>query len=287
MQIPRRGSFVTVTVLVALVIAACGQTAVPFGSLSFTVSGLPGGVAPLVEISGPNGYLEEFTAAQTVVGLAPGSYQVTGLQVYADSLTSVGFEYFEAPPVSAAVQSNQEATAAVHYPYSGLGVDDPEGDAVASGGTPAQYVYDVVAMNTFIEGTDLVIYIDFSGGQDDLSQSYGEFYFDVDQNDLTGEVPYLDDYCSEGSSIGAEFWMWFTPVGEEMWLETFPEFADVTLVERFDSGASSVFVVPLSALGSATGRVDIELVVGNADEPTDCLARGDVNWPTTVLNWTR
>lgn len=286
MQIPRRGSFVTVTVLVLLVIAACGQTGVPFGSLGFTVSGLPGGVDPLVEISGPNGYLEEFTSAQTVDGLAPGDYEVAGLEVYLESLTSDGFEYFQAPLVNVTVQSDQEATAAVQYAYSGLGIDDPENDAVPGVGTPPEYVYDVVALNTYVEGTDLLIYIDFREDQTDLSESYGEMYFDVDQNDLTGEVPGTDEYCSDGSAIGAEFWLWLTPVGQETWLQTYPDYVDVIEVERTDSGASSLLVVPLSALGSATGRVDIELAVGTSDEPTDCLARGDVLWTAPLVRWT-
>ncbi len=51
------------------------------GSLAVTISGLPGGTLAAVTVSGPGGASHNLTASQTLSGLAPGSWTITGAVV--------------------------------------------------------------------------------------------------------------------------------------------------------------------------------------------------------------
>nr|MBP7622215.1 hypothetical protein [Gemmatimonadales bacterium] len=64
-------------------LSACGGGSEPTtppattGSLSVQVQGLSGGGAPSLQVTGPGGFTTTLTSAQTLTGLAPGSYTVT------------------------------------------------------------------------------------------------------------------------------------------------------------------------------------------------------------------
>jgi len=51
------------------------------GTLSVTISGLPGGTDAAVRVTGPGGFDEDLTASATFAGVAPGTYTVTALDV--------------------------------------------------------------------------------------------------------------------------------------------------------------------------------------------------------------
>lgn len=259
------------------VLAACTQQVGPTDSLTITVTGLDAGVDTLVNVSGPNGYSEQFNVTTTVAveGLAVGEYVVDGAAVSFASTTNDGFEVFDAPAVDVSVASDATAGAAVVYAYRGIDITDPENDATVSVPTPVEFVYDVVRLWTALEGDNLLITIEHRADQTDLSQSVGELYIDVDQDDTTGDASGVELYCVEPSTIGAEYVLYVDEAAADSRLETFPTNTPVGTVTRVDTGPAATLTVPLSLIGSS-GRVDIELVIGNFDEPTDCLARGAV-----------
>ncbi|MFN2317180.1 MAG: hypothetical protein ABR602_10890 [Gemmatimonadales bacterium] len=84
------------------------------GALSVAVAGLPGGVAAVVQVSGPTGFLSSVPSTQTLSGLNPGQYTVA-----ASSLLIAGATWSPTPPSqSVTVASGTTATAAVTYGLS-------------------------------------------------------------------------------------------------------------------------------------------------------------------------
>ena len=72
--------------------ALAGVTYSPVtGSLQLTVSGLPGGVAASVTVTGP-GFSQQFTGTQTLIGLLPGTYTIS-----AAAVSSGGSSYLPVP----------------------------------------------------------------------------------------------------------------------------------------------------------------------------------------------
>lgn len=82
------------------------------GNLAINVSGLPGGAAAAITVSGPGGYSQSVTAAGTISGLAVGSYTVTAQAVSAGGTTYSGV------PVSQTVWIAAGATASRSVSYS-------------------------------------------------------------------------------------------------------------------------------------------------------------------------
>ncbi len=73
--------------------ASAGVTYTPStGSLHLNVSGLPGGAAADVNVTGPGGFSQHFTASQTLIGLLPGTYAIS-----AGAVSSGGTTYVPAP----------------------------------------------------------------------------------------------------------------------------------------------------------------------------------------------
>ena len=103
--------------VVVAVITGCGgsdsgTTAPPAattGSLSVAISGLPSDVTGSVAVTGPSGYSNTTTAAQTLSALAPGSYLLTPAAVFDHS---VGYA---APTVTVTVGAGATATGAAAY----------------------------------------------------------------------------------------------------------------------------------------------------------------------------
>ena len=85
------------------------------GALTITMSGLPGGTAYAVAVSGPNGYSQAVTASTTLSGLAPGSYALAAVNV-----TAGGATYQPTPATQVAtITAGSTATRAVAYAVAG------------------------------------------------------------------------------------------------------------------------------------------------------------------------
>ncbi len=97
--------------------AASVSYAATTGSLTVTISGLPGGTSANVTVTGPGGFSQNLTATQTLTGLTPGSYTIA-----ASNVASGGFTYAPAPvSQSKAVSAGATAAAGVSYSPSGGG----------------------------------------------------------------------------------------------------------------------------------------------------------------------
>ena len=108
--------FVAVLATLFLLIACGGGSDGPtpapagaVGSLTVTISGLPGDVTPSVSVTGPSGYTQTIGATRTLTGLTTGVYSVTGANV---SDRSIGYA---APVASATVSANATASATAAY----------------------------------------------------------------------------------------------------------------------------------------------------------------------------
>lgn len=109
-------------------IAAVGSVVYTIGqgSLSVSVTGLPGGVSGSVLVTGPGGYSQSVAGSLTLTELSPGSYTLT-----ASNVTSGAFTYVPAPP-SQAVPVTVGATSPAAVAYS----SSTGGLAVAISGLP-------------------------------------------------------------------------------------------------------------------------------------------------------
>ena len=74
----KRTHFWLLLALLAALLGACRQTVVPAaaGTLQISVTGLPSGTAPSLGVTGPGGFTQTLTQAQTLTGLTPGVYSV-------------------------------------------------------------------------------------------------------------------------------------------------------------------------------------------------------------------
>ena len=82
------------------------------GGLPVNITGLPSGVDADVRVTGPNGYAQSVTAAQTLRGLLPGLYSVT-----ASAVTSTGSTYTPSPATQPAVVGGG-VSPSVNVPYT-------------------------------------------------------------------------------------------------------------------------------------------------------------------------
>jgi len=86
------------------------------GSLAVTIAGLPGAAAASVLVTGPGGFSQTLTGSQTVAGLAPGSYTVSG-----QSIVSGGTTYNPSPAQTVTVAAGSTANASIAYAAAGGG----------------------------------------------------------------------------------------------------------------------------------------------------------------------
>lgn len=86
------------------------------GALNVTVSGLPGGAAAAIVVTGPGGFSQNLTGSQTLSGLTPGGYTVSG-----SSVVSGGSTYNATSPGTVTVTAGSTAGAAVVYAAAGGG----------------------------------------------------------------------------------------------------------------------------------------------------------------------
>ncbi len=84
------------------------------GTLSVSVSGLPGGTSASVQVAGPGGFSQTLTGSQVLNGVTPGSYTVT-----AAAVVSGGTTYAPTPPTqNVTVPSGATGTATIAYAAS-------------------------------------------------------------------------------------------------------------------------------------------------------------------------
>jgi N-acetylneuraminic acid mutarotase len=84
----------------------------PRGSLQLTVSGLPGAAAAAITVTGPEGYSHIVTGTTTLTALAPGSYTIAALNVFASNAT---YGPAQASQMVSVVADTAAATASVPY----------------------------------------------------------------------------------------------------------------------------------------------------------------------------
>jgi hypothetical protein len=90
--------------------------AVTTGSLTVTITGLPGGATASVQVTGPGGFDQTLTATTTLTGLAPGSYTVA-----ASPVSASGSQYAPVPATQqAVVGTGGSASATVTYAEAGI-----------------------------------------------------------------------------------------------------------------------------------------------------------------------
>ncbi len=85
------------------------------GSLSVTISGLPGGASAAVAVTGPGGFSQNMTGSTTLTGLVPGSYAIVASNVASGGQTWGG------TPASQAATVNAGGTSAVAVSYAVTG----------------------------------------------------------------------------------------------------------------------------------------------------------------------
>ena len=86
------------------------------GALAVTVSGLPGGAAAAIVVTGPGAFSQSLTGSQTLTGLTPGGYTVSG-----SSIVSAGATYNPSAPQAVAVAAGSSAGASITYVAAGGG----------------------------------------------------------------------------------------------------------------------------------------------------------------------
>ncbi len=104
-----------VTVSAGATAAAAVGYAQSTGSLSVTISGLPGGAAAAVTVTGPGGFSQNLTGSTTLTGLVPGSYTITASNVASGGQTWGG------TPASQPATVNAGGTSAVAVSYAVTG----------------------------------------------------------------------------------------------------------------------------------------------------------------------
>ncbi|MBK6496132.1 MAG: hypothetical protein IPG05_13705 [Gemmatimonadetes bacterium] len=89
------------------------------GQLTVTVSGLPGGTAAAIAVTGPNSYSHAVTANETITGLLPGSYTVAATPVVVSGVTYLATPASQAATITAGGSSSRTITYAVQAPTAG------------------------------------------------------------------------------------------------------------------------------------------------------------------------
>jgi len=99
MLVDRARKFLLSLVPLLFLLAACGggggnpgsnppsNPGATTGSLQVSINSLPSGTNASVRVTGPNNFVQDLTASQTLASLAPGSYTVTAANVSAGSAT--------------------------------------------------------------------------------------------------------------------------------------------------------------------------------------------------------
>jgi hypothetical protein len=258
---------VRIAVAVALValVAACAQ-APQVGTLALTITA-PAGVVPSVDVTGP-GTTVEVTESGALTNLTPGTYTIDPNTVETANTAHAGVERYGAAPGSVAVAAGQTATATVAYAYVGFTITDPAGDA--DGTVGPEPIFDAIAFSSQVVADDLVLTIVLRDDQDELGALVGIIDIDTDRDATTGDAPAMNSFC-DPVALGTEARVQFEAGTLDALLETPGGDVPVGITATANTVA---ITIPLATLGSSDGRVHAGLVLGNTDEPTDCVPGG-------------
>ena len=89
---------------------AVGVTYTATGSLTVTISGLPGGNPANVTVTGPGGFTQALTATQTLTSLTAGSYTITATNVLVGGTTYLGAPASQSATVTAGTTTSKSVT---------------------------------------------------------------------------------------------------------------------------------------------------------------------------------
>lgn len=147
-------------------------------------------------------------------------------------------------------------------------IADPLGDHITTPGTP---IVDIGTVEGGSDGVDVTLVVHFSPDTV-MSQVVGFIDLDADQNPGTGVAPNANFFIPGAmQDIGVDFFL-------ALFNLPFSGLVDVyeTVVGNFLGsvpativGQSLEITVPLSMLGGDDGAMDVGMVLGNSQEPTD------------------
>lgn len=161
---------------------------------------------------------------------------------------------------------------------------DPSGDAYPFFGSGAGTIWDITTVTTERRGSALWVTIQFvqpvvlppPGSIATATTLQGVINFDTDQDPLTGSTPATALLCPTPGIITMEYSL---SVGHRLAngnYEVKNQFAVPTGEATPSIGGPNVlrFFIPLSALGFDDGATHMDVILGNALEPTDCAPDG-------------
>ena len=143
-------------------------------------------------------------------------------------------------------------------------IDDPIGDSLGA--------VDIGrAVSGGADGSEVSIQIDFSGSTP-MSQAVGMVYLDTDQNPSTG-LPPEAFFGLPTQDIGMEYFvdMFAAPDGVAYLVDT-NTFELVAELGVETIGQSYRFDIPVGLLGGDDGFIDLDMVMGDFNQPTDWAA---------------
>ncbi len=142
-------------------------------------------------------------------------------------------------------------------------IDDPIGDANGA--------VDIGSVSGGSDGNEISMQIDFSESTP-MNQAVGVLYLDTDQNPSTG-LPPEAFFGLPTQDVGMEYFidLFSAPDGFGYLIDTNTfEFVGEIAVETI--GQSYRFDVPLGLLGGDDGFIDVDMVMGDFDQPSDWAA---------------
>ncbi|MBA2489140.1 MAG: carboxypeptidase regulatory-like domain-containing protein, partial [Chloroflexi bacterium] len=140
-------------------------------------------------------------------------------------------------------------------------IEDPAGDATGS--------VDVTTVRGGSDGTELGVSLEFTEPTA-TDEAVGFVFFDTDQDESTG-LPPEDLFGSPEQDIGFDYFadLFFIHDPDPVVLIVSADFELVAVVPAIIGGGLVAFDVPLEALGADDGSVDVAMILGDFNAPTD------------------
>jgi hypothetical protein len=161
----------TQTVSVGATAAAAVAYAGPSGNLAVAVTGLPGGVAANIGVSGPGGFAQTITATTTLTSLVAGTYTITANNVAAGGQTYLPSPLSQTVTVSAGATANRAVTytaagasGALTLTVSGLPGGTSAAIVVTGPGGYNQTVTGTVTLSALVAGSYTIAASNVSAG---------------------------------------------------------------------------------------------------------------------------
>lgn len=149
-------------------------------------------------------------------------------------------------------------------------INDPFGDHSTTAGNS---VVDVGNVTVSSDGVNVNITINFSSDTV-LSDLAGIIDLDTDQNASTGLLSIVG---SSNQNIGTDYFLDLFGIPVGLSIDVYDtDYNVVGTASVTSSGGSAIISVPLSTLGNDDGNMDVGLMLGNTQEPTDDAANPTV-----------